>query len=206
MKAWMKNTLVFVTVLILLTPGLSAQGKGGSGGQRGAGAQRPPQGQGPGQQQGQMGSAQGQGDLDRDRLRTQATDQQRDQYRTCDGSMEQLRTQSRAMARTSDGKFNKDAAVKQHEQLQATFRNMQQEQERLMQNLNDEQRAAVQTRTQQMEQLQERISNRLTAMNQELGQGEPSASRIREQARNIERDMERFRSQYRAMGQDLSFD
>lgn len=210
MKAWMKRALVLLTALTVLSPGLIAQRGPGGSGQRGAQPGSPGPMTGP-QQQGQMGPGRGDMDMnrdrDRDRLRTYATGQQRDQFRSCTQSTDQLRTQSRAMRLASNDKgFSKEAALQQQQKLQERFRDMQQDQQRFMQGLNNEQRAAMQQRTRQMEQIQQRISSQLEAMNQELGQANPSPVRVREHSKNLEREAERLRVQYREIGQDLSLD
>lgn len=213
MKAWMKRALVLLTTLTILSPGLIAQRGPGGSGQRGAQPGSPGPMTNPQQQQGQMGPGRGDmdrsqdRDRDRDRLRTYATGQQRDQFRSCTQSMDQLRTQSRDMRLASNDKsFSKETALQQQQKLQDRFRDMQQDQQRFMQALNNEQRAAMQQRTRQMEQIQQRISNQLEAMNHELGQANPSPARVREHSKNLEREAERLRVQYREMGQDLSLD
>ena len=81
-----KIVLTLLTAFALTATLLPAQGRGG--GQRGGGGgmQGGGQGQGPamgqGQPRGQAGTQMGQGTMQRDRIR--ATDQQRDQLRTCD--------------------------------------------------------------------------------------------------------------------------
>jgi len=141
----------------------------------------------------------------RNQLRSQATDGQREQYRTGNQSMERIRTQARDMARISNGTtFNADQARQQRDQLRDQVRTMDQQNQRLMEGLDNQQRAAVEQRTRTMNQLQERINSRLQNMDQELAKTSPDRKRIAEEAQNVERETQRYQQQYRDMGDDLS--
>jgi len=54
-----------------------------------------------------------------------------------------------------------------------------------------------------MQQIHERIQNRLQEMNQELSNTAPNQKRIAEQARVTERDMNTYQKEFRQMGDDL---
>ena len=141
----------------------------------------------------------------RNQLRSQATDGQREQYRTGNQSMERIRTQARDMARMSNGTtFNADQARQQRDQLRDQVRTMDQQNQRLMEGLDNQQRTAVEQRTRTMNQLQERINSRLQNMDQELAKTSPDRKRIAEEAQNVERETQRYQQQYRDMGDDLS--
>lgn len=141
---------------------------------------------------------------DRDRLRTQATDQQRDQFKTCTGTMDRARTRAKSMANTANGSgFQVEEARRQHTQLQEELRNMEKTRQQLHQNLNGDQQAAVQRRTETMNQIHERIQTRLQAMDQELSGSEVSGKRVSEQARATEREMKAYQNQFKKMGDDL---
>jgi hypothetical protein len=159
---------------------------------------------------GSQGQA-GQGTMDktrqmqRDRLRTQATDQQRQQFKTCDQSQDRIRTQARDMARAASGSsFNADQARQQRDQLREQLQTMEQQHESVMQGLNSQQRSAVEQRTRTMQLTQQRINNRLRNMDQELAKGSPDGKRVAEQASNVEREMNEYQKQYRETGDDLS--
>ena len=141
----------------------------------------------------------------RNQLRSQATDGQREQYRTGNQSMERIRTQARDMARISNGTtFNADQARQQRDQLRDQVRTMDQQNQRLMEGLDNQQRTAVEQRTRTMNQLQERINSRLQNMDQELAKTSPDRKRIAEEAQNVERETQRYQQQYRDMGDDLN--
>ena len=200
----MKLKVVTLTLIFALSPAFAfAQGRGpGGGGGQGAG-QRGTQRQG---QAGQMGKAQGQGQMDRDRqhLRTHVADQQRDQFKTCTQDMDRLRTQSRDMLNATGTAFTPDNARQVRDQFQQQFQTMQQEHETLMNGLDPDQKAAVQNRVRNMQQVQSRISTRLQAMNEELSSDSPNQQRLREHARYIERETSRWQKEYRNVGQDLT--
>lgn len=141
----------------------------------------------------------------RNQLRSQATNGQREQYRTANRSMERIHTQARDMARKSTGTtFNADQARQQRDQLRDQVRTMDQQNRGLMQGLDNQQRAAIEQRTQTMNQLQELINSHLRSMDRELAKTSPDRKRIAELARNLERDTQRYQQQYRDMGDDLS--
>ncbi|HVC00140.1 MAG TPA: hypothetical protein VNJ12_12520, partial [Candidatus Dormibacteraeota bacterium] len=189
-------------LIFALAPAFAlAQGRGrGSGGQ--SGGQRSTQGPG---SPVQMGPGQAQGQMDRARLRTHATGQQRDQFRTATQTMDQVRTQARDMTRLGTGQgFNADRARQTRDRLQEQVQSMQKQQEQLMQRLDEQQRTAIRQRTRDMEQIQQRLTGRLQEMNGELSQANPNGEKVRTLARNIERETNRWQEQYRAMGQELS--
>lgn len=143
--------------------------------------------------------------MQRDRLRTQATDQQRDQYRTCDQSMDRIRTQAHDMAQAAAGSgFNAGQAQQQRDQLRQQIQTMQQEQDRLRQSLSSDQSGFAKQRTQNADRLRERVNTRLQELDQELAKPSPDAKRINETARIVEREMNAWQKEYRAMGVDLS--
>jgi len=200
----MRRILLILALFLVPAVGLVAQrsGRGGSvSGQRQTQPSQPTTRQSQSRQSTMDQTRQQQ----RSQLRSQATDQQRQQYRTCDQSMERIRTQARDMARMSNGTtFNADQARQQREQLRDQVRTMDQQHQRMMQGLDNRQLTAVEQRTRAMNQIQERINSRLQNMDQELAKSSPDRKIIAEQARNVEREMQRYQQQYRDMGDDLS--
>lgn len=200
------KTKVFLTaaILTLTLPPVWAQGHGG--GQHG-GQGRPPQGQGQGQQQGMGGDA-GRGTMDRDRTqdrqRVHATDQQRDQLRSCDQSMDRVRTRARDMAKTAGGgNFSADQTRQHRDQLREQLRTMEQEHGQLMNGLNADQKQALEVRHRQMEQIHERMNARLQKMDKELGEATPNGKRVAEHARAVEREMKQLQKHNREMQSEM---
>ncbi|HWQ03297.1 MAG TPA: hypothetical protein VNL38_02350, partial [Candidatus Nitrosotenuis sp.] len=185
--------VVLPAILALAVSPVWAQGRSGAQG-------RPNKSQG--QQQRAQGAAKG--GMSQDRQRIRATDQQREQFRTCDQAMDRVRQQARDMARTSGGaQFNAGEARQQRDRLREHFQLMQQEHERLMLGLNAEQRQSQEARHRNMEQIRERIQARLQEMDRELAAENPNGKQIAEQARNIEREMAQLQKHHRAMKADL---
>ena len=195
----MKNKGIVLALVLALSPVLTLAQMRGGGGRRG-GQGGPSQGQQPRK----GGPGMGRGTMDRDRLRSHATDQQRDQYRTCTQSADRVRAQARQMAQATGKGFNADQARQQREQLHNRIQTMQQEHERLLEGLNNEQRAAMQEHIRNMEEIHERVRTRMQEMDQELAQTNPDGKRVAERARAIEREMKQWQKHHREMGQDLS--
>lgn len=193
-----RKLLILAVVMVIALPAAS-QRRGGAG-QSGRGA-------GPVQSQG--GNAAGDAqqsrirDLQRDRLHTQVSAQQRTQFQTCTQTMDRVRTHAQQMAKTGSAAFNPDAARQQRDQLRSQMRTMQQEHENLMRGLGLEQQSAIQNRARNMQQTQERISLRLQQMDRELAKQDPNGDAVSAQARFIEREMNNWRNQYRDMGNEL---
>lgn len=196
-----------LALLLSLIPGITfaqrPRGGGGGGAQQRQQAQRSTGVGAPGQMQGQ-GTQDRIHQQQRDRLHTQLTTQQRDQYKDCSQTMDRLRTQTRDMARVSTGAgFNPDHARQQQIHIREQFRNLEQTRTQLGQSLSDEQRAGVQQRMQNMERLRDRIESRLGNMDKELSNSAPNARRFAEQARLTDREMNAYRNQFRQMGDEL---
>lgn len=173
----------------------------GQGGQSGQGGQpsSAAAGQGSGQSS-QATSSQAQ----RDRLRTQVTTQQRDQYKDCNQSMSRLSTQTRDMSRMASGSaFNADEARRQQSQMRDQFRDLEQNRTKLTQQLNSEQRTAIETRTKSMDRLQERINTRLGTIDKELQSATPNRNRIASEANAAERETHTYQNEFRKMGDEL---
>ncbi len=157
---------------------------------------------------GERGGGQGGSAPDRDaqphRLRTRPTQEQRDQYRTCDRSLDRVRAEAQDMARYTGGPtFFASYARFQRDQLREGIRTLQQEQEHLMQGLSDKQKGAVQEQVRAVQQIQARINTLLKQMDQELGKDVPDSDRLAEQTRAIEQEVSQWQIQNRQMGEYL---
>jgi hypothetical protein len=185
-----KNTkvvLLAAAVLFFVPPAAAAQGRPG-----GRPGQKPSAGQMQKRQPGQTGKT--------DKTRVRATDRQRDQLRTCTQSTDRLRTQARDMDRMAKGgAFNAQEARRLRDRMREQLRTIEREHQRLMNGMNDQQNAALRNRIEQMNQIRQRVNSRLGRMDAELDKGQPDPKIVREQARQIEREMNRWNSQYRSM-------
>lgn len=143
-------------------------------------------------------------DARRDRLRTRPTQEERDQYRTCDRSLDRVRAEAQDMARYTGGPtFFASYARFQRDQVRAAIRTLQREHEHLMQRLSDKQKGAVQEYIRAVQQIQARINTLLQQMDQELGKDAPDSDRVAEQARAIEQEVSQWQIQNRQMGEYL---
>jgi hypothetical protein len=140
------------------------------------------------------------GQQDRQRMRVHATEKQQAQNRTCTQSMERVRTRVREIARATKGQpLNRQEMQRLHQQLRSELRTMQSEREELLSGLDDEQKAAVQNRVQEMNHLQMDLDSFSEALGFELDQLEPNPGRLREQARNLERTAKQLQQEQRDM-------
>lgn len=191
----MKNgPLAVLSILCLsLAPALWAQRHGGQshGGQR----------QGPSatsqQQGGQRGGAQ-----QHDRQRTQTQARQQTRYQDCLDAASQARTQAQEISKRAKGKsFDADQARWQRDRLREHVRIMEQEHERVMQGVTQEQRERMEKRIREMDQSRERIETQLKAMDQELS-GDPDRDRIAEQARETAKAIKDWQKNYRVVARE----
>lgn len=190
-----KLILLAAASLLTIPPAAFAQGRP-AGGSQGGPRQRP----GPTQmQKGQMGQR---GTADRTRLR--ASDRQRDQLRTCTQDADRLRTQARDMDRLAkSGVFHAGEARPLRDRMRDQLRTIEQNHEQLMNGLSEEQSTALRNRIDEMNRIRQRVNSRLGEMDQELNKENPDAKQIREQARQIDREMNRWNSQYRSMQTEM---
>lgn len=190
--------LAVLSILCLsLAPALWAQGHGGQsrGGPR----------QGPSATSQQQGGQRG-GMQQQDRQRTHTTTHDRTRYQNCLDAAAQARTQAQEIAKRAQGKsFDPDQARWQRDRLREHVRILEQEHERVMQGVTQEQRQRLEKRIQKMDQSRERIEAQLKAMDQELS-GNPDRNRIAEQARETERAIKEWQKNYRTVAKEAGLD
>lgn len=183
----MRRTFVLAAILCM---GISlgwAQGRGGQAPRKGAQA---PQGQG----------QRGAGTAERDRDRVRASQEQMDQVRACDRSAQEVRNRARRLAAgTSGSSFDADRTRREWDQLRERVRLMQQEHERLMAGLSDEQKQALQERVRVMNEARERVLAEMQRIDQELGRPQPDARQLAERAREMERAARELQQQFQAL-------
>jgi hypothetical protein len=199
-----RSLILFPIFLLVISTGFS-QGRGGRQGQgQGQSAnQRQGQGQLQGQGQGQRGVQAGSADMEHKRIK--ATQQQRDQIRSCDKLADGIRKQARKMAKASGNKYNAEEATRQRNQIREQFTAMEQEHDRLVNGLDSNQQQAWQEQVRTMNQLRQEVHSQLLQMNNEMGMTQPDAKRIAERAREIERNMNSWRKQYNSLSSQASY-
>jgi hypothetical protein len=190
-SAMLKKSLIVLPIFLLLVAAGFPQGKGGGkGGGRGQGQG---QGQTMGQGQGQGGGQTANAQMEHKRIR--ATQQQRDQIRSCDRMADDIRKQARKMAKDSGKKLNHGQLTQQQAHIRNQIRQMEQEHERLMKGLDANQQQAWQEQIRNMNQLRQQLNQHQQQMDEEL-KGNPDAKRVTERAREMERTMNEWRNQY----------
>ncbi len=138
------------------------------------------------------------------RQRVRATAPQRDQYTKCVQATERVRKRLREMTRAANKHaFTAAVAAEWREQFQNEFRQMQQEHERLMTDLTEEQKTAVQTPVKKAEQAKADLESFSDALAFELDAAEPDQGKIEDQGKKIAEAVQRLRTQYRAIGDCL---
>jgi chromosome segregation ATPase len=83
------------------------------------------------------------------------------------------------------------------------LRTMEKEHQQLMNGMSDEQSAALRNRVEQMNQARQQVNARLGQLDEQLNMDQPDPKLVREQARQIEREMNRWKSEYRSMQQEM---
>jgi len=189
----LKKSLVLFPIFLLLLSTAFPQGKGGSRGQ----GQGQSQGQGRAMSQGQgQGQSSSQGaNTQMERKRVKATEQQRSQIRACDKLADDIRKQARNMASDSGKKLNYGQLNQQQVHIRNQIRQMEQEHERLMKDLDANQQQAWQEQIRNMDRLRQQLNLSQQQMDDEL-KGNPDAKRVAERAREMERTMNEWRKQY----------
>ena len=158
--------------------------------------------------QGQM-MGQGQGgqqatNAQMEHKRIKATTQQRDQIRSCDKLADDIRKQTRKMAKDSGKNLNPGQLNQQQVHVRNQIRKMEQEHEQLMNGLDANQRQAWQEQIRNMNQLHQQLNLHQQQMDDEL-KGNPDAKRVAERAREMERTMNEWRKQYSVLSSQAEY-
>jgi len=127
--------------------------------------------------------------------RIKATKQQRDQIRSCDKLADDIRKQTRKMAKDSGKKDNYGQLNQQQVHIRNQIRKMEQEHEQLINGLDATQQQAWQEQIRNMNQLRQQLNLQQQQMDDEL-KGNPDPKRVAERAREMERTTNEWRKQY----------
>ena len=142
-----------------------------------------------------------------DRQRVHATTQQQDRYRDCVQKSDQLRKQVRQMKQLAK---KNQIKMEDREQLRQQFRTqsqeMQQEHERLMNVLTQEQKVAVQNAANNANAKSKELAELSDALDFELQQEELNREKISTQAQKMETSLNQLQKQYRAINNELEME
>ena len=142
-----------------------------------------------------------------ERQRIRASKKQRDQHQLATQAVNRIRTRAREMVRAARvNRFNLELFRRQYAELQNELSLMQEEHERLMAELGEEQRAATQDRNREMEKELEEIDVWIEAMDAELEEPSPDRKELEKGSRKIERAAKKLEDDYRSLASDLSID
>lgn len=142
-----------------------------------------------------------------ERQRIRASKKQRDQHQLATQAVNRIRTRAREMVRAARvNRFNLQLFRRQYAELQNELSLMQEEHERLMAELGEEQRAATQDRNREMEKELEEIDVWIEAMDAELEEPSPDRKELEKESRKIERAAKKLEDDYRSLASDLSID
>jgi chromosome segregation ATPase len=188
-------------VSLFLAPPLAAQGRGGGGGRTSSGQQRSQPSAS--QRGGQTGQSQ-QGTRGQSGQRVHINDQQRGQYETSTRAADRTQDRVHQMAQSVGNAGTGNAEMRQqHDQLRNDVRTMQEEHDRFMKSLNDDQRAAIQERVRSIEESRDRVNNQMRQLGEELAKPEADRNRIQEHVAEMDKAMQEWRKQYGNMGTDM---
>jgi len=154
------------------------------------------QGQGPG------GSKPANAQIGQKRIR--ATEQQRDQLRSCDRLADKIRKQARTMAKNSGKNPNVGQITQQQSHIRNQISEMEREHDRLMNGLDAGQKQAWQEQIRNMSQLRQQLNQNQQQLAEEL-RGNPDANHVSERAWEMERTMAEWRKQYALLNAQIEF-
>jgi len=144
------------------------------------------------------------GTVIQEKLRVHTTDQQRDRLNTCITTADKVKQQTRDMTRDAKkAGYNREQAVRQRDQMEQQFKKMTHEHQQFREMLNAEQRLLLQERLRRLEQEQIRFQTHLQSMNRVLNQDKFDGQQVSTRAREMERTMNEWMKQYRAMSNDM---
>jgi hypothetical protein len=125
-------------------------------------------------------------------------DRARDRRRDCTGATDRVRRRARDMAEAAGRSgFGPAQAGVHRQRLLREFQNLEREHGRYLENLGPAERTRLQDRLREVERLRLSARERLRLMDVECARAQPDRVRLREHARELESEMERWRDQYR---------
>ena len=214
MRLWTLAIILILALTLIISgpssPIAESGGSGSSGGSGGSGSSgnggnysRGHSMKGGGGDQKQQS---GKGVLTQEQVRQhiQANVQQREQARVCMQLADSACLQAQNMVQATKGRnFDIDNAKWERDRLHNSKQLMQQEHNRFMQGLTEDQKAQLQERISNMIQEQNRLNQNFDEMSNEFKNSSPDRNRIAEQAKEIERAMNNWRNQYQIINSNM---
>ena len=131
-----------------------------------------------------------------EKMKIQATDEQRAQLRACSELSDRLRTLATGMKNLRNLSQTELEGV--HQQWSATLlRAMQGDHQAFVGSLNADQQAALKARLQKMDKLWSELASRLDRMDRDLAQTAPDGKRLADHAKEAEKTLKKWQKQHR---------
>jgi hypothetical protein len=138
------------------------------------------------------------------RERIRATEQQRVQVENCTKSENQVRQRAREMAEAAKrGGVNNQDFIRLHEQLRQEMRTMQQERDRFMTSLSEEQGSVLQDRIRKMDQSRDRLNDQVRLLEAEMAKPNPDPKRISNYSHDLDKAMNEWQKRFRETTRDM---
>lgn len=137
-----------------------------------------------------------------EKIKIQATDEQRTQLLTCIGVSERLRMLAADMKKPA--RLSESEWVKAHQRWNEVLHHaMQNHHEAFLESLNADQQATLKDRLQQMAKTRSELSARFETMDRDLAQAAPDAKRLSAHAKELEKSLKRWEKQHRELGSEM---
>lgn len=130
--------------------------------------------------------------------------QLRQQFQTCSQAALEVDEQTREMLRATKAKdFQPDAARQQRDRIRQLVRAMQEEHNRFVQSLDEEQVTRLQPEIHRLQHFGDRVYVHLQAMDQELAQAQPHPEHVAEDARALQEAVLEWHRRHVEIGEKL---
>jgi hypothetical protein len=101
---------------------------------------------------------------------------------------------------------NNGEFLRLHDQLRQEIRAMQQDRDRFMSSLTDEQRQMLQARIRRLDQSRDRLNERIRLLDEEIVKPDPDQKRLRDGSRDIEKAANEYQKRLRETARDMGVD
>jgi hypothetical protein len=140
-----------------------------------------------------------------EKMKIQATDEQRTQLRTCLELSERLRMLAAEMKKPA--RLSEAERAKAREQSSALLRQaLQRGHESFVKNLNADQQAALKDRLRRMDKTWSELTSRFETMDRDLAEAAPDAKRLASHARELAKTLKKWQKQHRELGSEIGIE
>lgn len=137
-----------------------------------------------------------------ERMKLQATDDQRDQLRTCVGVSERLRRLAADLKKPEH--LSEAEWVQAHQRwTKVLHQAMQSHHQAFVGTLNADQQAALEDRLRKVDKTQSEVSARFEAMDRDLAEAVPDGKHLSAHAKELQKSLKRWEKQHRELGLEM---